>query len=124
MENDKREQKSNKKKYIFITIGALILLAITLILSYSPKKPYTSKKLGIKFEAPQRYKVGENQQVMMLKDGADEIDIVRHPNSSKDIQQFINLFEKENNIDITVAKEKRLDGGVLYTVNIQYMTET
>lgn len=124
MEHDRIWIKNNKKIYIFLIIAALIVLAITFISNFPSNKTYTSKKLGIKFSAPERYKVGENQQIIILKDGSDEIDIVRRAVSSNDINEFIQTFEKDENVDIKIVEEKAIKSAILYNVNIQHMLDS
>ena len=124
MVNNKKRGRINKKIYFILFFTVLIVLMMTLISNFTVNNTYTVKTQGIKFSAPQRYKVGESQQLIFLKDESDEIYIVRHTVSSNDINEFIQSYEKDENVDINIVDEKALKNAILYNVNIQHMLDS
>src|SRR3990167_3242276 len=116
-----KQKKFSKKIYFFFIATAVIGLIFIFVSSFSLNSSYTIKRLGLKLSAPKRYIVSENGETIILEDGSDQIRIIRYSTSTQDINEFIQSFERQKNIDVTITDEKSINNGKLYEINIHYL---
>ena len=116
-----KKKKFSKKIYFFFIATAVIGLIFIFVSSFSLNSSYTIKRLGLKLSAPKRYIVSENGETIILEDGSDQIRIIRYSTSTQDINEFIQSFERQKNIDVTITDEKSINNGKLYEINIHYL---